>query len=120
MDGTRDDLGHRQPRPILSRGDGALMGNRHLCSPVDVPGHSKISDLGHSARTWAGQEAVSGSNVPGKKKRKDTMHFLILFLGRHTGNIHHRDFHLQSQVQVVPFSARSFLDYATLQSERNS
>ena len=47
----------------------ALMGEGTLHSPVDVTGHSEVSDLGHSSRAWAGQEAVPGSNVPGMKKK---------------------------------------------------
>lgn len=46
------------------------MGDGSLHSPVDVTGHSEVSDLGHSSRAWAGQEAVPGSNVPGMKKKK--------------------------------------------------
>ena len=46
------------------------MGDGSLHSPVDVTGHSEVSNLGHSSRAWAGQEAVPGSNVPGMKKKK--------------------------------------------------
>ena len=57
------------------------MGDGSLHSPVDVTGHSEVSNLGHSSRAWAGQEAVPGSNVPGIKK-KEKIHFVILFLKR--------------------------------------
>lgn len=57
------------------------MGDGSLHSPVDVTGHSKVSNLGYSSRAWAGQEAVPGSNVPGMKK-KEKMHFVISFLKR--------------------------------------
>lgn len=45
------------------------MGDGSLHPPVDVSGHSKVPNLGHSSRAWTGQEAVSGSNVPEKKKK---------------------------------------------------
>lgn len=57
------------------------MGDGSLYSPVDVSSHSEVSDLGHPSRAWTGQEAVPGSNVPGKKKN-GKMPFLILFLKR--------------------------------------
>lgn len=43
------------------------MAEGSLHSPVDVAGHPEVSNLGHSARAWTGQEAVPGSNVPGEK-----------------------------------------------------
>jgi len=36
--------------------------------PVYVPGHAKVSDLGHPVRPRAGQQAVPGRDVPETNK----------------------------------------------------
>lgn len=81
-------------------------------SPVNVTGHAKVPNLGHSACACTGQEAVPGSNVPAKDNQQEKAHLWLVLGDKWT--VAHQDFHLQFKVQRVCSSAFCFLYYFVL------
>lgn len=89
-------------------GGGRCGQSKAILSPVDISGHPKVSNLCYSSSSWAGQQTVSSSNIPGKKTG-----FLISY-------IKHPRISTFCEVQTVLSFTLYFCCYIILHCKRNS